>query len=273
MFTFSLLALHDKSEEMTMIVREVMTTSLITVTPDDTLSHAANLLRQHQFHHLPVVREVKAVEPGKAAYATRNTRFLLEGLLSSHDIDLAVALEKQNSSSNGPERPWQERRVAEVMQRAPVSVTPATGVAVTAQVMVERGLNCLPVVEYEAAQPSSQDTQQEVQPVLVGLLTRSDLLMALARATGAFEPGMHLILPLPPGDITPLAKMLMLAAELHIQVPSVVAVSQKEGVPRVAMVYISTIYPAPLLRRLHEEGIQYRFAGFQLEEDTHVAAR
>jgi acetoin utilization protein AcuB len=139
--------------------------------------------------------------------------------------------------------------------------------------MVERGLNCLPVVEYEAAQPSSQDTQQEVQPVLVGLLTRSDLLMALARATGAFEPGMHLILPLPPGDITPLAKMLMLAAELHIQVPSVVAVSQKEGVPRVATVYISTIYPAPLLRRLHEEGIQYRFAGLQLEGDTHVAAR
>jgi len=254
-----------------MIVREIMTTRLITVTPDDTLSHAANLLRQHQFHHLPVVREVKAVEPGKAAYAPPSTRFLLEGLLSSHDIDLAVALGKQDSSTNAPERPWQEQQVVEVMHRAPMTVTPTTGVAVTAQVMVERGLNCLPVVEYEAEQPSSEDTQQEVQPVLVGLLTRSDLLMALARATGAFEPGMHLILPLPPGDITPLAKMLMLAAELHIQVPSVVAVPLKEGLPRVASVQITTIHPAPLLRRLQEAGVQYHFADYQLEGDADVS--
>jgi len=97
-------------------------------------------------------------------------------------------------------------------------------------------------------------------------------LIALAHITGAFEPGMQLLLPLPRHDVMPLAKMLMLAAELHIQVPSVVAVSQKEGVPRVATVYISTIYPAPLLKRLQEAGIQYRFAGFQLEGDTHVTA-
>ena len=60
-----------------MIVREIMITRLITVTPDDTLSHAANLLRQHQFHHLPVVREVKAVEPEKAAYPPPDKSFLL----------------------------------------------------------------------------------------------------------------------------------------------------------------------------------------------------
>src|SRR5436305_14751146 len=122
------------------------------------------------------------------------------------------------------------------MHRGPMTVTPTTGVAVTAQVLVERGLNCLPVVEYEAEQPSSQDTQQEVQPVLGGSLTRSALLMALARATGAFEPGMHLILPLPPGDITPLAKMLMLAPEVRIQVPSAVAGPRKAGVHRIPSV-------------------------------------
>ena len=256
-----------------MIVREIMTTRLITVAPDDTLSHAATLLRQHQFHHLPVVREIKAAKPGKAAFASPDTRFLLEGSLSSYDIDLAVALEKQTSSGNAPAEPWQERRVAEVMKRVPLTVTPTTGVAAAAQVLVERGLNYLPVVEYEAEQPSSQDTQQDGQPVLIGLLTRSDLLMALARVTGAFEPGMHLILPLPPGDITPLAKMLMLAAELHIQVPSVVAVPLKEGLPRVASVHMATIHPAPLLRRLQEAGIQYHFADDQLEGDTDVSRR
>ena len=246
-----------------MIVREVMMTSLITVTPDDTLSHAANLLRQHQFHHLPVARTAHAPEAGKSGYSAPKARILLEGLLTSYDIDLAVELERQSSANNTVERPWQEQRVVEVMHRSLIRVTPTTSVAAAAQILVERGLNCLPVVEYAAAEVPSEDAEQDAPPLLVGLLTRSDLLIALAHITGAFEPGMQLILPLPPHDVTPLAQMLMLAAELHIQVPSVVAVSQKEGVPRVATVHISTIYPAPLLKRLQEAGIQYHFAGSQ----------
>ena len=224
-----------------MIVREVMMTSLITVTPDDTLSHAANLLRQHQFHHLPVARTAHAPEAGKSGYSAPKARILLEGLLTSYDIDLAVELERQSSANNTVERPWQEQRVVEVMHRTPISVTPTTSVAAAAQILVERGLNCLPVVEYVSAELPSEGAKQDAPPLLVGLLTRSDLLIALAHITGAFEPGMQLILPLPPHDVTPLAQMLMLAAELHIQVPSVVAVSQKEGVPRVATVHISTI--------------------------------
>jgi CBS domain-containing protein len=34
-----------------MIVHDIMTTKLITVAPDDTLAHAANLLRQYRFHY------------------------------------------------------------------------------------------------------------------------------------------------------------------------------------------------------------------------------
>jgi acetoin utilization protein AcuB len=256
-----------------MIVREVMTTRLIRVASGDTLSHAANLLRQHQFHHLPVVRAAHATEAGNSGYSAPEARLLLEGLLTSNDIDLAVELERQGSANTTAERPWQERRVVEVMHRTPICVTPTTSVAAAAQILVERGLNCLPVVAYESAELPSGDAEQEVPPVLLGLLTRSDLLIALAQITGAFEPGVQLILPLPPHDVTPLAKMLVLAAELHIQVPSVVAAPLKEGVPRVATVYISTIHPAPLLKRLQEAGIQYGFAGSQLEGDTHVTAR
>lgn len=183
-----------------------------------------------------------------------------------------MELDKQHFSDEALEKPWQERRVVEVMHLAPLCVTPTTSVAAAAQILVERGLHCLPVVEY-AAPHLPEGVEADGPPLLVGLLTRSDLLLALAHLTGSAEPGMQLILPLPPHDGTPLARMLMLAAELHIQVPSVLAVAQKEGVPRVATVSISTIYPAPLLRRLHEEGIRYRFAGFQLEGEAYAAAR
>ena len=106
-----------------MIVSEVMTTRLITITPGDTLSHAANLLRQYQFHHLPVVRSTFGVSDTGSGQ-----RPVLEGLLTSQDIDVAAAVGTW-SSSDLLHRPWQERRVVEVMHRAVMRVNPTTSIA------------------------------------------------------------------------------------------------------------------------------------------------
>lgn len=35
-----------------MIVSDIMTTKLVTVAPDDLISHSCNLFRRHQFKHL-----------------------------------------------------------------------------------------------------------------------------------------------------------------------------------------------------------------------------
>lgn len=264
-----------------MIVGEIMVTELITVAPDDTLGHAANLLRQYQFHHLPVVRS----ESGAASWhwpTDRKTPRIFEGLLTSQDIDIAVALDRESGTNAGSE-PWQNRRVIEIMHQALIRVTPGTPVAAAAQLLVERNLNCLPVIQYEAqklaareaaeakGQPGGNeriDQQQEEaskdwqegQPLLVGLLTRSDLLMALARSLGAFQPGMQLSIPLHHGNMQPLARALALASELHIQVRSVVAAPLHGTFPRVATLRLGTINPAPFLVRLHEEHIPYTFA-------------
>jgi len=243
-----------------MIVREVMTTKLVTVTPDDTLSHAVSLFRQYQFHHLPVVRAAskQAGTPG-IERRTRASLPVLEGLLTSNDIDLAAAGETE-SSSDILRRPWQERRVAEVMHRAIMRVTPTTSVAAAAQVLVERGLNYLPVVEYDDAAPTGEPAEPETRTLLAGLLTRSDLLLALARALGAYEPGMDLTVELPGADLAPLAGLLLMTQDLHIQVRSILAAPLEGSVPRVATVRLGTINPAPLLVRLHEAGIHYTFA-------------
>jgi acetoin utilization protein AcuB len=253
-----------------MIVSEVMTTKLVTVAPDDTLSHAANLLRQYQFHHLPVVKDSKPIASFEPNKSSRRSLFL-EGLLTSQDIELAASSGKL-SSSDLLRQPWQERRIVDVMHRASIRVSPNTSVAAAAQIMVDRGLNCLPVVEYErVGQTSSeQENEEETQAVLVGLLTRSDLLIALARSLGAFEPGMQLIIPLPHGDLTPLARTLLLAEELHIHMRSVIAAPLQTNIPLEATVRLGTIHPTPLLARLQEEHIEYKFADLQSEEDEHA---
>ncbi len=251
-----------------MIVSEVMTTDLVTVTPGDSLSHAANLLRQHQFHHLPVVRATDQLKTKGQQPTTRHSWPVLEGLITSYDIDLAVTVGTENSL-DGDQHPWQERRVAEVMNRSIMRVTPTTSVAAAAQMLVEQGLNCLPVIEYEESFNTEQVAEHEERIFLVGLLTRSDLLIELARTLGAFEPGINLHIPLHTGNPTSLAKMLLLAAELHIKIESVIVAPPKQGIPHAATVRIGTINPAPLLVRLQQAGISYSYADFQLEGDTH----
>ena len=249
-----------------MIVSEVMTTQLVTVTPGDTLSHAANLLRQHQFHQLPVVKETQRLkilnQPNQASLP------ILVGLIGSGDTELAASLGAENTQAN-EEHPWQERHVAEVMNRSIMQVTPTTSVAAAAQMLVKLGLNCLPVVEYEESFNLEPGEKQEERIYLVGLLTRSDLLIELARTLGAFEPGMNLHIPLLSGNPTPLGHMLLLAAELHIKIESIIVAPPKKGVPHAALVRIGTINPAPLLVRLQQAGISYSIAEFQLEGDIH----
>lgn len=247
-----------------MIVKEIMTTELITVAPDDTLGHAANLLRQHQFHHLPVVSGGSGTATWHQA-GEKQTPLVFEGLLTSQDIDMAVAIEREGNVSSTRE-PWQNRRVVEVMHRALVRVTPSTSVAAAAMMLVERGLNCLPVIQYETqdtqgepAETAAPQDWQQGRPLLVGLLTRSDLLIALARALGVFEPGMQITLPLQQGDMQPLVRALSLAGELRIQVRSVVAAALHGTAPYAATLRLGTINPAPFLIRLQEEHIAYAF--------------
>lgn len=236
-----------------MIVQDSMKTQLVTVAPDDTLSHAATLFRQHQFHHLPVARTVKVAGPSHAEYQEYRTRLIFEGLISSQDIELAASLAGEKSSSQVVYRPWQEQRIAEFMHPSPVSVTATTSVGAAAQLLVERGLSYLPVVEYDQEKPESP-------PFLVGLLTRSDLLLILARAMGTFEPGMQLDIVLPLGNVAPLAQTLLIATELHMHIRSLLAVPLSNGVPKVASLRLGTINPAPLLLRLQGAGIEYTFA-------------
>jgi acetoin utilization protein AcuB len=243
-----------------LIVRDIMTTKLITLTPDDSLAHAANLFRQHHFHHLPVVQTVNIVSSQHPDSEKPRKGFLLEGLLTSQDIDMASALGERDDDA---QHFWQERKVVEVMHRAQLRVTPTTSVAAAAQLLVERNLNYIPVVEYGLI-------GEESKAMLVGLITRSDLLLALSRAMGALEPGMQLDIILPLGSMATLGHALVLASELHMQIRSVMAAPDPDGVPRVATVRLGTINPTPLLIRLKAEGIQFSFGSPLTEGEAYV---
>ena len=176
---------------------------------------------------------------------------------------LLVALAQQEALNNPLAGLWQERLVTEIMQHPQVWVTPTTSVAAAAQLLVEHGINCLPVIETRKVGTQSQD-------LLVGLLTRSDILLALARALGATEPGTQISIQLPAGHMAPLAGALLAADELRVSICSVLAAPQEQHTPRFASLRLSTINPAPFLARLTQEGIGYLSGDVAVEGEHHA---
>jgi acetoin utilization protein AcuB len=246
-----------------MIVRDIMQTKLVTVEPDDTLGHAARLLRQHQFHHLPVVQVIRPPRTPQEPYKRQQSVLIFKGLLTTQDIDMAIALAQQEETTNSLARSWQERRVAEMMQPAPVSLTLETPVAVAAQLLVERGLNCLPVIE-------TSQTDSATGNILVGIVTRSDILLVMARSLGAFEPGTQVTIQLPDGRMAPLAKALLAADELHIGVCSALAAPLRQSAPHCVTLRLRTINPTPFFMRLEREGILYASGDVLMEDKEHI---
>lgn len=86
-----------------MIVSEVVTPNLVTVTLDDTLSYTASLLREYGFHHyLPVGRANAAQSAWFANQQQRNAPLVLEGMFIASDIELVMARYEPGSG----EQPW-----------------------------------------------------------------------------------------------------------------------------------------------------------------------
>jgi len=246
-----------------MIVRDIMTTQLVTVAPDDTLCHACTLFRHYPFHHLPVVKRCEILDGSHPEYRIQRIMLQFEGILTTQAIELALAHARHDSSSQLIGHPWQEQRIATVMDPLPPSVSPTTSVGAAARLLVERRLSCLPVVD--------SGEERETAPVLlVGLLTRSDLLLALAHTLGAFEPGTSLDIVLPDGDMAPLRTVLHLATELHMRVRSLVATPSTDSIPQRATLSLDTISPTPLLLRLSEAGIAYVHAHTLEEEQENL---
>jgi acetoin utilization protein AcuB len=147
-----------------MLVRDIMTSSVVSIAPDVTLHDAYRTMQERGIRHLPVV-----------------DRELLVGVITDRDLRLATS-----SLAVAPFPP--ESRVSSSMSRTPLTADPMDPVEEAARRMREKKIGCLPVVEGGR---------------LVGIITGLDLLDALMRMTGADKPSGRLEVRLPdhPGEL------------------------------------------------------------------------
>ena len=130
-------------------VAACMTADPVVITPQTTLLAARQMMRRHDFRHLPVLQDEK-----------------LCSLITISDLrraELAVAAQYKGSQLTALVQ--QSQTVSEIM--APVSawIAPQATVAEAAQLLLAHKLSALPVIENEK---------------LVGIVTDSDLLQRLA---------------------------------------------------------------------------------------------
>ena len=131
-----------------MLVRDYMTTELVTVQETDTLLDATMFFVRSTFRHLPVVRGRQLV----GVITERDVKQYAPSVLSG------ISAEDYNSI-------METTPISRVMARTPITVRPDQSVLEAAKLLYAKRLGCLPVV---------QDSE------LVGIITTTDMLKVLA---------------------------------------------------------------------------------------------
>lgn len=124
-----------------------MARQVVTITMDDTLGKARELFARFRFHHLLVVQQTRLV-----------------GIISDRDLLKAISPYVGTLSETDRDHATLNKRVHLLMTRNPVTVKPDTTLTAAAQVLVETGISCLPVVREDGT--------------LEGIVTWRDLLKA-----------------------------------------------------------------------------------------------
>lgn len=144
-----------------MKIEDVMTRDVITVAPESSLKAVGEKLAVHRISGVPVVDDGRVL-----------------GVVSEADILEKEAVEPQQSLGRRLRRAKpagakkSARTAREAMTSPAVTLTPQALVAQAARLMVERGINRLPVVSEEG---------------LVGIVSRADLVRAFVRSDQEIE--------------------------------------------------------------------------------------
>ena len=136
-----------------MLIKEIMTTRVATVSMDDRLNVIKEIFEQAHFHHLLVLEED-----------------VLVGVISDRDLLRALSPYLGTEAQMNRDTETLNRRAHQIMSRQPVTIAPDRPLQEAASMMLAQHVSCLPVLENGA---------------LVGILSWKDLLRVMQEWTPA----------------------------------------------------------------------------------------
>jgi acetoin utilization protein AcuB len=204
-----------------MLIGKWMTQDLKTVSPDDRLPHAADLMRRFGFNHLPVVEGEKLV-----------------GILS--DTDLRNVSLAGGRGGIPAEADPASRRVCDAMKTDVWSVTPEDTLGDALLIITRKKFGALPVLSGDR---------------LVGIITKSDLLRAFADILSLDEICLCLDVPFP-RSLARFEELIGVLTVLGADVRSAVVTPEKGADRLVAHLRLGTIEGPRVKEALRARGFE-----------------
>jgi acetoin utilization protein AcuB len=207
-----------------MLVREIMQTRLVTVTPKTTLPEAIKLVSQRRIRHLPVVENDDLV-----------------GIVSDRDLKRAMASPANSLTAHELLYLLDRLTVGEIMTRTVVTIGPMFPIEDAARLMVQERIGALPVTDGGA---------------LVGIVTETDVLELFVKAMGAGIPSSRLEVFLGDAEGT-LADVVGAIEGAGAPVASIVVLTSRAGL-REAVIRVATIDAGAAVQALEDRGYVVR---------------
>jgi acetoin utilization protein AcuB len=201
-----------------MLVGKRMTRNPKTVAPDTPLSAAARILREHRFHHLPVVEGERLV-----------------GILSDTDLRNASLAATPVEGEGGPPG---DRPVREAMRTEVWSVTPEDAVEDALLILTREKFGALPVLSGDR---------------LVGIITRADLLNAFVDLLDVNEVCFCVDVTFP-RNMARFEELIDTFSQIGVEVRSVLIAPQGEVGALNAHLRVATIDGPAVRRALRSRG-------------------
>ncbi len=185
-----------------MIVSMWMTRDVVTISPNDSIAHAARQMSSRN------IRRLLVTENGES-------RGKLVGLVSSYDLARAFPPDMNPLASEFSD-PRLDRPIQGVMSRKLNTTSPSTPIEEVARTFMEQKIGALPVVR---------------GTTLEGIITETDIFRALVEMIGVGEHGIRVVFDLGDSDEA-VDSIVDLGRQNLMQLASILSVRSRAGRPQ-----------------------------------------
>ena len=216
-----------------MAVKDFMTRKVVYISPNITIAHAADMMREQELHRLPVIENDQLVG------------LVTEGTIAEASPSKATSLSiyEMNYLLN-------KTKVGDVMIRDVVTISQFASLEDATYLMLKNKIGILPVVDNEQ---------------LYGVITDRDIFKAFLEVSGYGEEGVRLRF-VTENKVGVLEQIIRLLVEENLNISNTVNIPRKDGKVVIEVQLAGNIDTALLKKKFEEHAIE-------LAEITHTAAK
>lgn len=216
-----------------MAVKDFMTRKVVYISPNTTIAHAADMMREQKLHRLPVIENDQLVG------------LVTEGTIAEASPSKATSLSiyEMNYLLN-------KTKVGDAMIRDVVTISQFASLEDATYLMLKNKIGILPVVDNEQ---------------LYGVITDRDIFKAFLEVSGYGEEGVRLRF-VTENKVGVLEQIIRLLVEENLNISNTVNIPRKDGKVVIEVQLAGNIDTALLKKKFEEHAIE-------LAEITHTSAK